>query len=169
MPGNVYIIGTMNTADRSIAAIDTALRRRFAFREMQPDPTVLDRVEVEGISVSAMLDKINRRIEALYDREHTIGHAYFLPLKADPSKEMLARIFENNIIPLLQEYFYEDYEKIRLVLGDNQKTKSEECFITSKSVDYGQLFGDEQLDFDAASRYELNREALDKIEAYRYF
>ena len=96
VPSNVY------TADRSIAAIDTALRRRFDFEEMLPQSEVLDGVEVEGISIPDMLNVINKRIEVLYDREHTIGHAYFIPLKADNSIENLANIFQNRIITIIK-------------------------------------------------------------------
>ena len=83
VPNNVYIIGTMNTADRSIATIDTTLRRRFSFKEMMPDAEVLEGIYVEDISVREMLERMNKRISVLYDREHTLGHAYFVPLKAD--------------------------------------------------------------------------------------
>ena len=123
VPENVYIIGTMNTADRSIATIDTALRRRFEFKEMLPDADVVAGISVGNLSIKELLSRMNRRITVLYDREHTIGHAYFMPLRDDNSVEKLAEIFKNKVIPLLQEYFYEDCEKIRLVLGDNQKKK----------------------------------------------
>ena len=167
VPDNVYIIGTMNTADRSIATIDTALRRRFRFQEMMPDAEVLAGIAVEGISVSELLTRMNQRISVLYDREHTIGHAYFMPLKENPKIEQLAEIFEHDILPLLQEYFYEDYEKIRLVLGDNQKENREEQFITVIKNDYTKLFGNTELDLDACVIYEINRNAFHKIEAYR--
>ena len=167
VPDNVYIIGTMNTADRSIATIDTALRRRFRFQEMMPDAEVLAGIAVEGISVSELLTRMNQRISVLYDREHTIGHAYFMPLKENPTIEQLAEIFEHDILPLLQEYFYEDYEKIRLVLGDNQKENGEEQFITVIKNDYTKLFGNTELDLDACVTYEINRNAFHKIEAYR--
>ena len=166
VPDNVYIIGTMNTADRSIAAIDTALRRRFSFKEMLPQADVLDGIEVEGISVSGILEKMNKRIEVLYDREHTIGHAYFMPLKDDNSIEMLAEIFKNKILPLLQEYFYEDYDKIMLVLGDNQKT-DEPKFIVKDSVDETELFGEDTDIIEDAYKYTINEDAFAKIEAYK--
>ena len=165
VPDNVYIIGTMNTADRSIAAIDTALRRRFSFREMLPQADVLDGIEVDGISVSGMLKKMNRRIEVLYDREHTIGHAYFMPLQYDNSMECLADIFKDKIIPLLQEYFYEDYEKIRLVLGDNQKTE-EYQFILKEQVDETELFGEDTDVIEDAYKYSINEKAFTAVEAY---
>ena len=166
VPSNVYIIGTMNTADRSIAAIDTALRRRFDFEEMLPQSEVLDGVEVEGISIPDMLSVINKRIEVLYDREHTIGHAYFIPLKADNSIENLANIFKNRIIPLLQEYFYENYERIRLVLGDNQKPE-ELQFIQKTSVIENDLFGEDTDEIEDAYKFTVNEEIFKNIDAYK--
>lgn len=168
VPDNVYLIGTMNTAGRSIATIDTALRRRFKFKEMMPDADVLDGVNVEDLSIKEMLLRMNNKISILYDREHTIGHAYFVPLRANPTIETLASIFSDNIIPLLQEYFFDDYEKIRLVLGDNNKQSVDEQFITAKSVDFGVLFGNTDFDFDDATNYEINYSAFDNIEAYRF-
>lgn len=167
VPDNVYIIGTMNTADRSIATIDTALRRRFLFREMLPNPQVLADVMVEDLSISAMLNRMNQRIAVLYDREHTIGHAYFMKLRDNPTVETLGEIFHNNIIPLLQEYFYEDYEKIRLVLGDPQKTDPEEQFITACENDYAALFGSVDIGLDDSNTYEINDKAFGNIESYR--
>lgn len=167
VPDNVYIIGTMNTADRSIATIDTALRRRFRFREMMPDANVLNGISVEDISIADMLARMNKRISVLYDREHTIGHAYFIPLRDNPTIEQLAEIFENAIVPLLQEYFYEDYEKIRLVLGDTNKNNKEEQFIIVAENDYEELFGSADVGFDDSLTYEINRTAFDNIEAYR--
>lgn len=167
VPDNVYLIGTMNTADRSIATIDTALRRRFQFKEMQPDPSVLEGVSVEDISIKDMLERMNRKISILYDREHTIGHGYFIPLKEDASIEVLASIFENSIIPLLQEYFYDDYEKIRLVLGDNTKDDEADQFIVARAADYDELFGTTDVGLDDAVFYEINPEAFDNIDAYR--
>ena len=167
VPKNVYIIGTMNTADRSIATLDTALRRRFFFKEMLPDVNVLKGVSVEGISISGMLERINKRIEVLYDREHTIGHAYFMSLKNDPTIETLAKIFENNIIPLLQEYFYEDYEKIRLVLGDSKKLDENAMFIIARANNYSDLFGNVDIGLDDGYSYKINKKAFTNIEAYK--
>ena len=143
----------MNTADRSIATLDTALRRRFRFKEMQPDPDTLSGITVDGLDISAMLSSMNKKIAILYDREHTIGHAYFIPLKNDPSIGTLANIFEYNIIPILQKYFYEDYEKIRLVLGDNKTDKQELQFIVASNDTYAELFGDTNVDFDESITY----------------
>ena len=123
VPQNVDIIGTMNTADRSVEALDTALRRRFSFREMLPKPELIrdmlgEKADWEGISLAQVLTTINDRIEVLLDRDHTIGHSYFLELKdADDFETALKRVFSDKIIPLLQEYFYNDYVKIGMVLG----------------------------------------------------
>ena len=167
VPDNVYLIGTMNTADRSIALIDTALRRRFQFVEMQPEPDVLDGISVEDVSIKDLLIRMNRKITILYDREHTIGHAYFIPLKNNPTIETLAMIFSRNILPLLQEYFYEDYEKIRLVLGDNNKDEKDEQFILVNEEDYDDLFGSTDYDFEDSRTYTVNPTAFFKIESYR--
>ena len=125
VPSNLHIIGTMNTADRSLAMMDTALRRRFDFREMMPDYSLLDSEEVGSINLGYLLRTMNERIEYLYDREHTLGHAFFMPVteleSEDERFQMLSSVFANKVLPLLEEYFFEDWEKIRLVLGDNQK------------------------------------------------
>ena len=135
VPSNLYIIGTMNTADRSIALIDTALRRRFEFVEMMPEYDNLNKINIEGINIGEMLKTINERIEYLYDRDHTVGHAYFIDV-ADIGT--LANVFKNKILPLLQEYFYDDWEKIRLVLGDSQfiKEKKPAKVLFKSGTDY---------------------------------
>lgn len=115
VPPNLYLIGTMNTADRGIAPLDVALRRRFEFEERMPD---VGKVawEFEGVNGSALLRAINDRIVENLDREHQIGHTYLM--KVD-GLDALARVFRTQIIPLLQEYFYDDWEKMRRVLNDN--------------------------------------------------
>ena len=120
VPKNLYIIGTMNTADRSIALLDTALRRRFEFVELMPDFSKLSK-DCEREKKKKLLESINNRIEFLLDREHTIGHAYFINAK---TLEDLKTIFAKKIIPLLQEYFYDDYSKINAVLNDNKMIES---------------------------------------------
>ncbi len=110
----------MNTADRSLTQIDTALRRRFHFEEMMPKPELLDSIEIDKIRVEDLLRCLNARIEALYDREHTLGHAFFMELREKDKDNIktLAKIFKNKIIPLLQEYFFDDWGKIQLILGE---------------------------------------------------
>lgn len=157
VPDNLYIIGTMNTADRSLALMDTALRRRFDFVEMMPDYNVLYNeeglpftVESDGfeIDLARLLEAMNARISALYDREHQLGHAFLMPIvkaiaAGDDEKALheLKSCFQNKIIPLLAEYFFEDWQKIRLVLGDNQKPEAYQL-INQSDVDYEVLFGD---------------------------
>lgn len=168
VPNNVYIIGTMNTADRSIALMDTALRRRFQFIEMMPNCQLLDNVTIEQsnqkLEIGRMLETINKRIECLYDREHTIGHALFMRLTAKSNIKDLQKIFEKSVIPLLQEYFYEDYQKIQLILGDNAKTNEKHKFIKeTKNTDV--FKGNVDIDLPE-TRYELNKKALNDIESY---
>lgn len=114
VPKNVDIIGTMNTADRSVEALDTALRRRFSFVEMQPNPSVLLNSEYQDVDLKQLLEMINQRIEVLVDKDHQIGHSYFIGIQ---NLEDLKQTFKDKIIPLLEEYFYGDFGKIGLVLG----------------------------------------------------
>ena len=132
VPKNLDIIGTMNTADRSVEALDTALRRRFSFIEMKPNSKVLkdENIKCGKVDIPKLLDTINLRIEKLLDKDHCIGHSYFFKLRKDSSLSMLQGIFKDNIIPLLQEYFYGDFGKIGLVLGKAFVTESN----TSKDV-----------------------------------
>lgn len=116
VPNNVYIIGTMNTADRSVEALDTALRRRFSFTEMQPNPEILLDSEYQDVDLKQLLETINQRIEVLIDKDHQIGHSYFIGIQ---NLDDLKLVFKDKIIPLLEEYFYGDFGKIGLVLGGN--------------------------------------------------
>lgn len=145
VPSNLFIIGTMNTADRSVEALDTALRRRFCFEEMPPKTKVVAEKRFSDYSRVAIMEKINNRIELLLDRNHTLGHAYFI-------KENFKSSFENEIIPLLQEYFYNDYGKIGLVLG---KGFVREKAITAKNDK--SIFADFETknDVDINKSYEL--------------
>ena len=165
VPLNLYIIGTMNTADRSIALMDTALRRRFHFEEMMPEynDSGLDGLVVGEIKIGRMLRQINERIEYLYDRDHQIGHAYFISLKQIKDEDRfseLCNIFKNKVIPLLQEYFYDDWQKIRLVLNDNG-------FIKAKDPQRG-LFKTDLLDeWDEEKQvFYIDQSAIDNPQAY---
>ena len=186
VPSNVYIIGTMNTADRSIALLDTALRRRFSFVEMMPDTEVLKDIKIEvpempdtvdkkagksTIDIQKLLEIINQRIEVLYDREHTIGHAYFCGLKKTATLDGLKNVFKKSVLPLLQEYFFDDYEKIAMVLGDNQKSNRNYKFIVEDNgKDIHTLFGKEletdMLDMLQRKKYMINEKAFDYAESY---
>ena len=161
VPSNLYIIGTMNTADRSIALMDTALRRRFEFVEMMPEYS--DLKEVADIDIGKMLKTINERIEYLYDRDHTIGHAYFINVS---DLKTLANVFKNKILPLLQEYFYDDWEKIRLVLGDNQKDENLQLVKIKRNMAVEKLFRGKIDYIDDKILYEINSEAFNNPQSY---
>ena len=137
VPNNLYIVGTMNTADRSIALLDTALRRRFDFVEIMPDPKHSGiSTNIERVNCQKLLEKINERICVLHDRDHQIGHTYLLNVK---NIDSLAKTFQNRIIPLLQEYFYDNWEKIDLVLNKNgfiqERDLGKSLFRSSDPVD----------------------------------
>ena len=163
VPSNLYIIGTMNTADRSIALMDTALRRRFEFVEMMPEYDTLNETIIEGINVGEMLKTINERIEYLYDRDHTIGHAYFINVS---DLKTLANVFKNKILPLLQEYFYDDWEKIRLVLGDSQKDENLQLVKIKRNMAAERLFRGKIDYIDDKILYEINSEAFNNSQSY---
>lgn len=137
VPSNVHIIGTMNTADRSIALLDTALRRRFEFMEMLPDYNLLP-TDVQGVNIRLLLETINQRIAYLYDRDHVIGHAYFIMDRPDP--EAYTAIMNNKVIPLLQEYFYDDWEQIELVLGGAGSLGDTSYFLNKQTMQANLLF-----------------------------
>lgn len=154
IPNNLYLIGTMNTADRSVEALDTALRRRFSFTEVMPEPKLLEGKFIGGIALDKLLETINKRIEILLDRDHTIGHSYFIKLKEDDS-EGLKQVFKNCIIPLLQEYFYGDYEKIGMIIGagffDETQKYDSKVFATFPTQNYpenGSLLSCKSIDED---------------------
>lgn len=165
VPKNLYLIGTMNTADRSIALLDTALRRRFEFVEMMPDPSALkaedgvsDRV-VEGINLATMLTALNRRIEYLYDRDHTIGHAFFWDVD---SLEKLDAVFRFKVIPLLQEYFYEDWAKIAIALNEPQQRDG---FLEIRSIEPPVSTWRQDTGYEAKFSYRVNPKPF-PLEAY---
>lgn len=159
VPINLFILGTMNSADKSIALVDTALRRRFEFIEYAPDHTLLSN-NVEGINLQELLKTINARIEILLDKDHKIGHAYLINVE---SKNQLCEVFRNRIIPLLEEYFFGDYEKIQLVLGDNNefnKLKENKAVISNPTSDQRNLFGKDIDGFEEKTIYQLNENIL---------
>ena len=165
IPNNIYIIGTMNTSDKSISHIDTALRRRFDFIEMMPDSNILKNnniTTINGIDIIELFNTMNKRIEFLFDREHTIGHTFFLSLKDNSTIEELSYIFRHKIIPLLQEYFYDDYEKIQYVLGDNQKSDDKYKFIKKVRNYSSKLFGS-NADLDDCDLFVINNENDDEV------
>lgn len=144
VPPNLYIIGTMNTADRSVEALDAALRRRFSFVEMPARPELLENILVYGYAMEKLLWTINQRIERLLSKDHLIGHSYFLHIKnAEAPEKELALVFQHKILPLLQEYFYGDFGKIGLVLGQGFVRKEEETQIFA-AMDYEPLMEEER-------------------------
>ena len=151
VPANLHIIGTMNTTDRSIALLDLALRRRFEFQELMPLPYLLK--PINDIDLEKLLTKINQRIEFLLDRNHTIGHAYFLDVQ---SIEGLYQLFFYKIIPLLQEYFYNDWEKIRLIVGQD--------LILRETIKTKEVFGKNLDNFDDENyRYLVNQDMNEEM------
>ncbi|MDI1355736.1 MAG: AAA family ATPase [bacterium] len=145
IPPNLYLVGTMNTADRSVEALDTALRRRFTFEEIPPKYDLAELQYDYADSVAfEILKTINNRIEKLIDKDHLIGHSYFILKDEEDAEEKLINSFYKNIIPLLQEYFFGDFGKIGLVLGKgflelknwDEKTDSFAAFDHESSNDF---------------------------------
>lgn len=166
VPANVHLIGTMNTADRSLAGLDIALRRRFQFVEMPSRPDLLNGVAIAGVNLGQLLEVMNHRIEALLDRDHQLGHAYFMGLASSDAIDGLAGVFRNQIIPLLQEYFFEDWERIAWVLNDQRKPGG--CrFVVEQGVGGAALFGEGVVVDARAKRWRLDHAAFDRPESYR--
>lgn len=183
VPANVDIIGTMNTADRSLALLDTALRRRFEFVPVMPDARDEPGAPLAGLRVSLgeqvidvprILDAINQRVEVLYDRDHCIGHAYFSALAQVPDGDerfvALQQVFSTRILPLLEEYFFEDWQKIRLVLADNQKPPAARFVVEGQDQEdeLARLFGsDHGMDSYSTKRhYAVQDAAFSNPDAY---
>lgn len=167
VPENVYIIGTMNTADRSLTGLDAALRRRFSFTEMPPRPELLEGSRLHGteFSLADLLDCLNRRITILLDGDHCLGHAWFMGLGRVVTAETLATVFRNHILPLLEEYFFEDWEKIQWVLNDHRK-EAETRFLLRDDTELSSLFGDDVQLLDRGQSWYWNQEAFGSMAAY---
>ena len=173
VPPNLYVVGTMNTADRSIALIDVALRRRFEFEEMMPDVEVIrDRLSAAadgqaGIELSAeqvdlvcrVFEVLNRRITVLLDRDHQIGHSYFL---GAISMDRLHQVLYRRVFPLLQEYFYNDRERLQRLLGAYNAT-AQKGFVATLDSEYQGVFGEKVLDEDMP--WEFHRYTIGELEA----
>jgi hypothetical protein len=159
VPMNLFIIGTMNTADKSITAIDTALRRRFSFKEFAPDASLLAGREIhfgkDSINVQIVLQTLNARLHYLLGSDFLLGHSYFLKIN---NWNELCGLFYSEIIPLLRSYFYDDFEKIALVLGDIDEVGKldSEKFVIGKVTDAGKLFGTTDLEEEDQVIYDIN-------------
>lgn len=164
VPNNVYIIGTMNSSDRSLTGLDIALRRRFTFIEMLPKPELLNDVVIEGLNIGKLLVIINQRIEVLLDRDHCLGHANFMSLKEQPTLEHLAHIFKQKIIPQLQEYFFDDWAKINLVFFNNR------MLVEDQKINISSLFPsnfEQELGYSNEKKiWKINEDAFKTIDAF---
>ena len=160
VPANLHVIGTMNTADRSIALLDTALRRRFDFEELSPDATTLNGMVIEGVDLSKLLVALNDRIEALFDRDHRIGHAFFIGVA---SLDDLEKVFRRKVIPLLQEYFYENWSNVRRALNDYGTGD----FVSSKKLALLPADGEESFSEESRIAYRVN-ETKFPVSAYQH-
>jgi hypothetical protein len=165
VPGNVYLIGTMNTADRSLTGIDIALRRRFNFKEMLPQPQRLAHIKIEDIDLAAMLEAMNKRIEVLLGRDFCLGHAYFIGLRNGDELVKLAHIFRYKILPLLQEYFFEDWQRIAWVLNDQHKN-NDEAFVRQESSDLQSIFGGSDDIAAQALPWRINELAFGNVRSF---
>lgn len=163
IPSNVYIIGTMNSSDRSLTGLDIALRRRFTFIEMPPKPELLDDISVDGLNIGELLKVINQRVEVLLDRDHCIGHANFMSLKKENTREHLAVIFKQKIIPQLQEYFFDDWSKINMVLNANGMLKAQ---TVERSVLFPNVNTESEGVFEDQKTWQIVETAFDSIDSF---
>ncbi len=159
VPANLHLLGTMNTADRSIALLDTALRRRFDFEEVMPQPELLKGQDIEGVNLGELLQAMNQRIEVLYDRDHTIGHAYLMGVQ---TLDELDRAFRFKVLPLLQEYFYENWSQVRRVLAD----LGDGDFVRRRVQPAIPTDGDQDLQEEPAMTYSVNTQPF-PVSAYK--
>ena len=161
VPNNLHLIGTMNTADKSIALLDTALRRRFEFKELMPNPNLIPGSDGEGsiqdglngeINLRAFLTAINQRIQFIVNRDLTIGHAYLMGVR---NYFDLTRVISQQIIPLLQEYFYEDWHRIQLVFRDlkDGNEKNEPQMIQHKQLNQSDILGYDHDEYEDKIEY----------------
>jgi len=165
VPKNVYLIGTMNSSDRSLTGLDIALRRRFTFIEMSPEPELLNNIVIQDLNIGQLLKVLNQRIEVLLDRDHCIGHANFMSLTSQCTVDDLAQIFRQKIIPQLQEYFFDDWGNIDLILNRNGMLEKE------NSSKISSLFPADALDelgyLNQKAVWKIKPEAFDDIACYR--
>lgn len=163
VPDNVYLVGTMNTADRSLAGLDIALRRRFKFEEMPPRPGALAGKNVSGIDLQELLVTVNRRIEVLLGRDYLLGHAYFLEIDNFAG---LSDVFRRQVLPLLQEYFFEDWQRIAWVLNDQAKSDDDHKFLIKEVASLSDVFG-AGVDLPQGNDlWRVNGKAFDNPESY---
>lgn len=155
VPANLFIVGTMNTADRSIQLLDSALRRRFKFVELTPNYDVFESKDAEKV-----LRKINARVRSLLNKDNQIGHSYLMFAKN--YCEILSALY-NKIIPLLEEYFYNDFNKVRFVLND--KTNPLFYVEDTEAKEAYRMFQNEEIDDEDRDFYELNPAIADTIES----
>ncbi|ATZ65463.1 McrB family protein [Acinetobacter bereziniae] len=163
VPNNLYLIGTMNSSDRSLTGLDIALRRRFTFIEMPPQPNLLRDVSIEGVDIERLLAVINQRIEILIDRDHCLGHANFMNLKEKPTLDNLSDIFKQKVIPQLQEYFFDDWAKINLVLNGNGMLKPKPV---EKSAIFPNVDSEDLGYFENKKTWELVATSFESIESF---
>jgi 5-methylcytosine-specific restriction protein B len=165
IPNTIHLIGTMNTSDRSLTGLDLALRRRFAFEELEPNAELLDEYTVEGVNIGDLLEAMNERIELLAGREFRIGHAWFMQLGDRSSLDELRRIFQRQIIPYLQEVFFEDWGRLRMVLNDHMKKSDADQFVVAATKSSEDILGDSGV--SPVRGWTLNPDAFGRASAYQ--
>ena len=153
----------MNSSDRSLTGLDIALRRRFTFIEMPPKPELLDDISVDGLNIGELLKVINQRIEVLLDRDHCLGHANFMSLKDQPTLQNLADIFKQKIIPQLQEYFFDDWSKINMVLNANGMLKAQ---TVERSMLFPNVDTESEGIFEDQKTWQVVETAFDSIDRF---